>query len=177
MPMPLGSKHSEETKIKMSLARIGKPHPMASHVYNPKNLGKKHSIETRKKMSDSRKGINHPLWKGGISLQKDYDKNWKLKNKEHVSNYLRCSRLKSSYGISIDEYNKMLDRQKGGCAVCGEKSKDGGKLLAVDHNHLNGKVRGLLCSNCNTAIGLLRENTGIMVNLIKYLYEHINLIS
>lgn len=63
--------------------------------------------------------------------------------------------LKKNYGIGIDEYNVLLMKQAGVCAVCG--TAPGKVALAVDHCHETGIVRGLLCSPCNTALGLLRE--------------------
>jgi hypothetical protein len=62
----------------------------------------------------------------------------------------RDSYLKRTYGISADEYDFLLRRQKGGCAICGSKS--GGKHLAVDHDHKTGEVRGLLCKRHNSAL-------------------------
>ena len=53
------------------------------------------------------------------------------------------------------EYNVLLERQGGSCAICGEKSRD---RLVVDHDHETGAVRGLLCSHCNLGLGLCRDN-------------------
>ena len=58
--------------------------------------------------------------------------------------------LRRTYGITIDEYDRLLASQSGGCAICGGQS--GGKNLAVDHDHKTGAVRGLLCKRHNTAI-------------------------
>ncbi len=58
--------------------------------------------------------------------------------------------LKRTYGITVDEYDRLLASQSGGCAICGGLS--GGKNLAVDHDHGTGEVRGLLCKRHNTAI-------------------------
>jgi hypothetical protein len=58
--------------------------------------------------------------------------------------------LKRTYGITVDEYDRLLAAQSGGCAICGGQS--GGKNLAVDHDHSTGEVRGLLCKRHNTAI-------------------------
>ncbi|WP_191624774.1 endonuclease VII domain-containing protein [Pseudomonas fluorescens] len=57
------------------------------------------------------------------------------------------------YGISIDDYWAMLERQGGGCAICGKAQNDDGRALYVDHCHGVGTVRGLLCHRCNSAIG------------------------
>lgn len=71
--------------------------------------------------------------------------------------------IKRAYGLTEADYNHMLAAQNGRCAICREleieKIKDKVLRFAVDHNHVTGKVRGLLCRRCNRAIGLLRENT------------------
>jgi hypothetical protein len=63
--------------------------------------------------------------------------------------------LKSRYGISLKEYDRMFKQQDGGCAIC--RQGPNGKSLHIDHCHDTGKIRGLLCSNCNTSIGKLRS--------------------
>ena len=63
----------------------------------------------------------------------------------------RNAQYKCRYGITIDEYNKMLQVQNGRCAICGELPSN--KRLCIDHDHNTGAVRGLLCIGCNVAIG------------------------
>jgi Recombination endonuclease VII len=67
----------------------------------------------------------------------------------------RQYKLLSAYGISIAQYDAMLARQGGVCAIC---QKHRGKTLCVDHCHVTGKVRGLLCRLCNAAIGFLEDD-------------------
>ena len=83
--------------------------------------------------------------------------------------YHRNNKLKSIYGISYAEYLTMLEAQGGCCAICGTSDTGKRKAFAVDHNHTTGKVRGLLCSNCNTGIGNLKEDEGIMLRAMEYL--------
>lgn len=87
----------------------------------------------------------------------------------------KCNRdtvLKRKFGITIDLYESMLSTQNNGCAICETRVPSGTGNFHVDHNHKTGKVRGLLCSNCNTAIGLLKEEESIILKVIKYLKEH-----
>jgi protein-arginine kinase activator protein McsA len=68
----------------------------------------------------------------------------------------------AKYGCSEEEYNKLLKIQHGKCAICGTKvghvSKNGHQCrLAVDHDHETGRIRGLLCGNCNQGIGRIGE--------------------
>jgi hypothetical protein len=76
------------------------------------------------------------------------------------------NRLKSRYGITLEDYEEMVIKQNGICAICGviKKSK-----LHIDHNHTTGEVRGLLCGSCNRALGLMKDNTEFLLKAIKYL--------
>jgi hypothetical protein len=63
------------------------------------------------------------------------------------------------YGLTLDEYDALVARQNGLCAICGEPPIKGrGRRLVVDHDHQSGRIRGLLCGACNVAIGYLRED-------------------
>ncbi len=78
--------------------------------------------------------------------------------------------LKRTLGIGIDEYDNMLTGQDGKCAIC--KSSDpkrGRKHFCVDHDHSTGDIRGLLCCDCNTGIGLLKDNPLILLQAFEYL--------
>ena len=76
------------------------------------------------------------------------------------------------YDMPPDDYYSRLSAQDGKCAIesCGNYASE--RSLHVDHNHDTGSVRGLLCSKCNTALGLVNENTEILVGLIDYLNMH-----
>lgn len=80
----------------------------------------------------------------------------------------RAWNIKSKYGIEIAHYDKLYKKQKGKCAICQTKYP----VLHVDHDHDTKAVRGLLCSNCNTSLGLLKENVSTFCNAIVYLVEH-----
>lgn len=87
--------------------------------------------------------------------------------------------LKSKYGIGLREYREILDKQGGVCAICGnpeekEQSRGNNKgknkdSLHVDHDHITGHVRGLLCYRCNTGIGKLRDDANILRKAARYL--------
>ena len=80
--------------------------------------------------------------------------------------------LKKTYGITVTEYNKMLDEQEGKCFICQVHQNTMIKRLAVDHCHETGKVRALLCSACNTSLGLLEEDEKRINNMLNYLKLH-----
>ena len=96
---------------------------------------------------------------------KEYCHNRYLKTKDR----LWKNKLQRDFGITSDEYSKKLKKQRGKCAICDTSIKQNGKNLAVDHNHKTKKIRGLLCNNCNVAIGFLKEDIQKAKNLIKYL--------
>ena len=73
-------------------------------------------------------------------------------------------KLKHLYNISLNDYELMYKNQNGICPGCGEKKK-----LCVDHCHITGIVRGLLCRQCNAVIGLAKEDIQIIKNLVNYL--------
>lgn len=79
----------------------------------------------------------------------------------------RNARLKRKYNISQDDYDKLHEAQGGRCAICGKK-----KRLVVDHDHDTGEVRGLLCGNCNTGIGMLGDTPGDLKNALEYLEKN-----
>ena len=81
----------------------------------------------------------------------------------------RNNHLKSIYGIDELEYRRMYERQRGVCAICKHPESIEGRSLCVDHSHVTGDVRGLLCSNCNRGIGLLKDSPELLRNAFHYL--------
>lgn len=91
-------------------------------------------------------------------------------NKCTVENY-RERHLMTKYGITLDYYDKLLEVQNYCCDICKNVNKSE-RRLCVDHNHTTGKVRGLLCDTCNTALGKFRDNVDLLNEAIKYLKKH-----
>lgn len=89
--------------------------------------------------------------------------------KECHRKYQKNSHLIRLYNLTIDEYNKMVEEQNNKCLICNKVSK-----LFVDHDHLTGEVRGLLCDSCNRGIGHLQENSFNLLNAINYLNPNID---
>ena len=81
--------------------------------------------------------------------------------------------LKKNYGLSIEQYDRMLEDQKGKCAICAAKRPPDAPLsfFHVDHDHQTGVVRGLLCGPCNTGIGMLKDDPKVLRKAIKYLLK------
>ena len=92
--------------------------------------------------------------------------------KELWKEYGRRSTLKKRYGITAEEYDQMLKDQNEVCLICGLKAGGGRgpkSRLAVDHSHETGRVRGLLCNNCNNGLGRFKDDPALLSKAIEYL--------
>jgi len=94
--------------------------------------------------------------------------------KRHQENPERTKNndLKRLYGITLDEHTKMYEEQNSVCAICKSGGDGKWKKLCVDHDHKTGKVRQLLCRNCNMVLGQVGDNTNLLEEMIKYLQKH-----
>ena len=93
------------------------------------------------------------------------NKRWKAANPSNRKNY----ELKKNYGINLDQYNSMLLQQNNCCAICQKNQSELKQALNVDHCHTTGKVRGLLCENCNRGLGIFKDNTDLLISAVQYL--------
>lgn len=94
---------------------------------------------------------------------------------ENNPDYQKNYDLKRGYGISLAEYNRILELQGGLCAIClkPETAMLRGvvRYLAVDHDHSTNEVRGLLCTNCNNMLGRVQDNVETLKSAISYLQK------
>lgn len=79
------------------------------------------------------------------------------------------SRLRK-YGLTEDEYDFIFEQQGGSCKLCSFKPRI--RNLAIDHDHRTGKVRGLLCNECNLGLGKFKDDPELLKEAAKYLEEH-----
>ena len=79
-------------------------------------------------------------------------------------------RLIKAYNLTRAAYDAKLAEQNGGCAICGNQCKTG-RTLAVDHCHVTGQVRGLLCANCNRGIGWLQDDQTLIRAALEYVMK------
>ena len=77
--------------------------------------------------------------------------------------------LKEQYGITPDQYQSMFDSQNGSCKICSIHQDKLSKRLSIDHCHDTGKVRGLLCGNCNLMLGYAEDKVDLLQKGINYL--------
>lgn len=84
----------------------------------------------------------------------------------------RASHLKSKYGITEEQYDELLAKQGGGCAICGKTPEQEGRNLAVDHSHVTGEIRGILCSYHNYRVIGRHHNGELLRQLADYVERH-----
>lgn len=104
----------------------------------------------------------------------DKFKEYYQKHKEKRLIFARSSMLKKKYGLTLDSYEEMLLKQKGKCAICesgfGDKKPN---LPNIDHCHVTGKVRGLLCSPCNIILGYIENREKNISDFYKRFMEYL----
>lgn len=100
---------------------------------------------------------------------------WAAMNRERQKKTMRNCHLKKKFGgMTNADYDSMLALQNGVCAICqtSEPGFHGGKHFAVDHDHITGGVRQLLCNRCNAMLGNARDRIDILTGAAAYLRKH-----
>ncbi len=111
---------------------------------------------------------------------KAYMRDWRAKNREKTRAYNRDWRkanptkhasyvMEKRYGITHEERDTLLARQGGVCAICGTSDPGAKRGWHVDHCHSTGRVRGILCPNCNVGLGNFRDQPHLLTRAIDYL--------
>ena len=107
--------------------------------------------------------------KKNVEKHKESNSKFYLKNKRLTAERTFRSNLKK-YGLTVKDYDDMCEKQKGLCVICGKpQCMKNTTRLSVDHCHNTNKVRGLLCSKCNSGLGFFMDNKQNLLNAIKYL--------
>ena len=132
-----------------------------------------------KKLSEDPEGyraLNAKKMRESRALHASYMRSWRKANPESIarserkkvegSAYLR--RRLEQYGITPAEFFDLFEKQMGVCAIC-RTFPENHRYLCVDHDHQTNKVRGLLCKNCNLALGHLRDNAALALAAAMYL--------
>lgn len=119
-------------------------------------------LESKKLISCRRKAVYAANPEPAITRVKKYAR----QNPDKI----KSAALLRRYGVSLQAREEMFAKQGGVCAICKQKKK-----LGIDHDHATGKVRALLCSPCNTALGLLQDSARLVYAAAEYLAQHGNL--
>jgi hypothetical protein len=93
---------------------------------------------------------------------------WQKKHKGRMRAYMFRHALKRKYGITVDIYLELFRKQGFGCAIC-KKPCSSGRVLAVDHDHISGVIRGLLCRRCNIGLGNFQDDPVLLSTAAGYL--------
>lgn len=111
--------------------------------------------------------FDHKTREGRLAYLKSY--------REKTPHIQKARALRESFDLSVEQYSQMLKSQGGVCAICKEPETHmrNGKIkaLAVDHDHKTGEIRGLLCFDCNTGIGKLKDDPKVLQSAIRYLED------
>lgn len=117
---------------------------------------------------------------------KEKGREWVANNKEKIKEYKRLYRqdeikrernkiyqrarwLKENFNMTVDDYMVIYEKQNGQCAICKSDQNGSRKNFCVDHDHETGKVRGLLCHNCNVSVGLMKDSPSLLRKAAEYL--------
>ena len=95
-------------------------------------------------------------------------RNWRKNQPKYSKEKDMDTRITRTFGISLDEYKVLLNAQGNSCAICGRTNVKR-KNLSIDHDHRTGRVRGLLCINCNTAIGFAKDDIKLLQKIMGYI--------
>ncbi len=98
----------------------------------------------------------------------------KYTHSEHGKAKMKLYRFIHSYGITLEDYNRLFEWQHGVCAICGNAETiimTNGKIkpLSVDHSHSDKHTRGLLCQRCNALLGMANDNVDRLLRAANYL--------
>lgn len=96
----------------------------------------------------------------------------RMPGRDRAREYRRLTTLKSLYGLTQADYDRLLALQYGRCAICRTDDPGPHGCWGVDHDHVTGRVRGLLCDRCNVGIGCLRDDPEILMAAARYVMKH-----
>ena len=103
-----------------------------------------------------------------------YNKTQRNYQKRLTANQRYGFEIKRRYGCTIEQYNEMLVAQGGACAICKKLHDPATKRgrLYVDHCHITGEIRALLCNNCNCLLGYSNDDTRVLMEAVAYIVRH-----
>lgn len=120
---------------------------------------------------DRKAGYMRERRASNIEAARKYDREYRKANPKKI----RSINLKRLYGLTLEDFNRILLQQDNKCAICPHEHLDGHKstILHVDHDHITGANRGLLCKKCNTGLGEFKDNIQWLLNAVEYLKKYV----
>lgn len=106
------------------------------------------------------------------ALDKSYQKEYYLRNKDRITERTNIYKLKTMYGITPEIYEQMRIDQNNCCAICSVDFNEIPRRPDIDHCHRTGKVRALLCWSCNGGLGQYKDDPQLMRKAADYLEFH-----
>ena len=121
---------------------------------------------------EKRRAQHREWYQRNKASQLQYQREHRKQNREHYKLRDFAKQLRLKYKITPEQYQELLLRQGGKCAICKQTWI---RRLSVDHDHKTGRIRSLLCNNCNTAIGLLKDDPELCYAAGTYLMRYLEL--
>lgn len=134
-------------------------------IYNERYKKSEKGIATKERMS------KNPWHIRNREYRKQKDREYRKNNPQKEKDRSRRNQIRL-YGITEEIYNSMLEKQNSRCAICYIHQSEFKKSFHIDHCHETGKVRGLLCRNCNIGLGHFKDSVTLLNNTIKYLTKN-----
>lgn len=120
-------------------------------------------------LATRRDGLNGTCKVCNVQRSREYVQ----RNQEKRKAYEKQNNLKRYYGLTQEQFDMLFAKQDGRCAICGRKPEGNvQKAICVDHDHATNAVRGLLCGDCNKALGLFNDDVNLLQQAIQYLQNH-----
>jgi hypothetical protein len=104
----------------------------------------------------------------GRKLAREAHRKWVAKNRSRRREYERRRGWRRHFGLSIEQFEQLVRKQGGGCAICAGKPPSG-SVLCVDHDHATGEIRGLLCGPCNIGLARFKDDPVLLKRAVSYL--------
>ena len=151
-----GKEYREKNKDK--IAEAGKE-------YREKNKDKiaEAGKEYREKNKDKIAEVKKEYYEKNKDKIAEVGKEYREKNKDKIKEY----RILKTYNLTMEEYEEIYNRQNGCCPLCGKELNS--VRVAIDHDHVTGKVRGIMCSVCNSQLGVYEKLNGVAKKIGAYL--------
>lgn len=135
------------------------------HASHPSRFTEAYKARARVKSAEWRKENPEKFKESYIRLNAAYN------NTDRGRRVRRARSINAAYGITLEDYEDMLEAQAGLCNICTNPMSPNNRNTHIDHCHITGKVRGLLCLSCNLGIGYLKDSALLASGALNYLTE------